>query len=193
MSLAFQVTRKVRDAVILNLRRIFNGDPKYPYVETIDGEFDFDQSKVFISDILPQEHAALPAIVVDTVSGAEIRYLGPDDLGETKNNDFEVTNDRLFTSIDMTVNINIYTINDTISRDELTDRIYDHFKLITDDLAEQGIEIKKTIFNPDRRNFLDNRWYYVATYTLEVYTEWVDDLGAPELVSGLNIDLQLNP
>lgn len=193
MSTTFQINRKVRDAVIVNLRRIFTADPIYPYVELGSGEYDFDKTKIIISDAIPDEHAFFPAIIVDTVSGTETRYLGPDDLAETKDSNFQVTEDRLFASIDLTVNINVYTIDDTIARDEIVDRIYDQFKLVRDDLAEAGIEIKRVNFSPERRVYQDNRWYITAQFSLEVYTEWVDDLGVKDLVEKIPITLTLSP
>jgi hypothetical protein len=189
--------RKTRDAVILNLRRIFSpasGELKYPYVETMAGEYDFDNTKIVISDAIPQEHAFFPAIIVDTVTGTEDRYLGPDDLDELKNNDFEVTDDRLFSSLNLTVNIRLYTIDDTIARDEIIDRIYDHFKLITDDLADAGIEIKRTTFLPDTRTYINDRYAITTGISMDVYTEWEDKLDVTDLVEKIpiNIDIDLN-
>lgn len=194
MSLTYQIQKKIRNTLIVNLRRLFNTHPRYPYVELLSGEYDFDTTKVIISDVLPQEHAFFPAIVVDTVASAETRYLGPEDLYEVKDPiTHAVTDDRIFASIDSTATINIYTIDDTISRDEIMDTIYDHFKLLTDDLAGNGIEIKKTTFNVDRRSFVDNRWYYTASITLDLYSEWEDSLGTGDLVESLPITITLGP
>lgn len=192
MSNAFQINRKVRDAVILNLRRVFTGDPKYPYVETPEGEYDFANTKVVISDIIPQESAFFPAIVVDTVSGEEERYLG-DDLGELKDSNNVSQADMQFSSIVLTVNVSFYTIDDTIARDELVDRVYDHFKSITDDLADSGIEIIKTSFLSDRRTFVLDRYLIVAGLSLKVYTEWNDqDTGYPTIAT-IPIDVTTDP
>jgi len=194
MSNTFQILRKTRDAVILNLRRIFQGDVKYTYVELSSGEYDWDNTKIIISDIIPQEHAFFPAIVVDTVSGPETRYLGPETLRETRDpTTHEVIEDKLFSSLDLTVNINVYTINDTIARDEIVDRIYDHLKLITDDLADNAIEIKRVTFSPETRAFVDDRWYITARMVLEVYTEWVSDIDIGNLVESIPITVTLNP
>jgi hypothetical protein len=193
MSLTYQIQRKIRDSLIKNLRRIFNGNLKYPYIELLSGEYDWENTKVVISDILPQEHAFFPAIVVDTVASVETRYLGPEDLYEVKNSNHEVIEDRFFSSIDSIATINIYTIDDTISRDEIMDTIYDHFKLITDDLAANGIEIKKTTFNVDRRSFVDNRWYYTASITLDLYSEWEDIPAVGDLVESIPITITLGP
>jgi hypothetical protein len=194
VSNTFQICRKTRDALILNLRRIFSTDPKYTYVETLSGEYNWDETKIIISDIIPQEHAFFPAIVVDTVSGPETRYLGPDDLRETRDPiTHEVSEEKIFSSLDLTVNINVYTINDTIARDEIVDRIYDHLKLITDDLADNGIEIKRVTFSPETRAFVDNRWYITARLILEVYKEWEDSPDIGDLVASIPIVITLNP
>jgi hypothetical protein len=196
VSNTYQILRSTRDAVILNLRRIFSGDPtyKYRYVELSSGEYDWDSTRLIISDIIPQEHAFFPAIVVDTVSGPETRYLGPDDLRETRDPiTHEVIEEKLFSSLDLTVNINVYTINDTIARDEIVDRIYDHLKLITDDLADNGIEIKRVSFSPETRAFVDDRWYITARIVLEIYKEWSDDIAIGDLVGSIPITISLNP
>lgn len=195
MSNQFQITRKVRDAVVLNLRRVFKTDPKYPYVEfsTPPFDYDFDHTKIVISDAIPAEHAFFPAITVNTVVGDEQRYLGPDSYRMQKDNDNNVTTDELFASIPMTVNINVHTIDDTVARDEIIDRIYDQFKLITDDLADAGVEIAKTRFDADRRSFNGDRWYITATISIQIYTEWKDDLGPGETLATIPISLTLVP
>jgi hypothetical protein len=258
MSSTFQIAKKIRVAIILNLRRIFSdsnsisltvtsvpdgttldvtssvgvitgdtitqginasvvtsvpdgttikvfsttgfiaaaatGNDRYAYVELISGEYDFDKTRIVISDSIPSEHAFFPAITVDTISGTESRYLGPDSYRTTKDiNNVDVT-DEIFASFpSMTVNINIHTIDDTKARDEILDRIYDHFKLITTDLAEAGIEIKRTSFVPDRRAFNGDRWYITATISMEVYSEWSDNVGVDQTVSGVNLTLSLEP
>lgn len=193
MSNLYQINKKVRDAVILNLRTLFLGHSKYPYVETITGEYDFDATKIIISDAIPNEHAFFPAIIVDTVTGKEQRYLGADSLGQSKDNHNVVTTDLKFASIPLTVNINIFTIDDTIARDEIVDVIYDHFKLTTTELAASGIEIIATAFNPDRRVFNGDRYYITASITMQVYTEWVDDLGPGTTLAKIPITLTLIP
>lgn len=193
MSNLFQVNRKIRDAFILNIRRAFTGDAKYPYVETLSGEYDFDNTKVVISDITPQESAFFPAIVIETLSGAENRYLGPDDLLEHKNNSFEAIDDQKFSSIVSTLTISIYTINDSIARDEIVDRIYDRLKTITDDIADNGIEIIRATFPAHAQNFQNDRWYYTARLTFTIYSEWKDDMGPGTLVASIPITLSLTP
>ena len=193
MSNSFQICRAVRDSFILNIRRLFSGDSKYPYVETITGEYAWDSTKLIISDTIPQEHAFFPAIVVDAVSGPETRYLGPDDLQEDFE-DGETQSDQIFASFDLTVNIKIYTIDDTIARDEIADRIYDHLKTTTDDLAAAGIEIKRATFTPDAgREFRDNRWYITSQLTFDVYKEWSEDIGVGDIISAIQVELTLQP
>ena len=84
MSTTFQVATKVRNAVIVNLQNLFTSDPKYAYVEDVDGEWDHDNSKVFISDEIPQESAHFPGIMTDVFTGTEQRYLGPDTYKQRK-------------------------------------------------------------------------------------------------------------
>lgn len=190
MSSTFQIHRKIRDALILNLRRVFQGDSKYPYVETISGEYDYDTTKIVISDAIPQDHVFFPALVVDNLSGSEQRYLGPDDLGETKDSNFHVTSDSIFSSLNMTATVTLYCY-DTIARDEIIDRIYDHIKLITDDLADNGIEVKRQGLPASGRQFINDRWLLTSTISFELYSEWVDQLPIGDLVAKIPINLTL--
>src|SRR5229473_7727722 len=73
-----QIVTKIRDQVINNIRRLLSMDPKYTYVELPDGEYDFANTKVIVSDIFPQDHVWYPAIIVENISGDETRYLGPE-------------------------------------------------------------------------------------------------------------------
>lgn len=192
MSSTYQIHRKIRDAVILNLRRIFTGHSKYPYIELVSGEYDFDNTKIVISDAIPQDHTFFPALIVDSLSGTEQRYLGPDDIGEIKDTNFEVTADPIFSSLQMTLTINLYSY-DTIARDEIIDLIYDHLKLITDDLADNGIEVKKVALPNSGRQYLNDRWLMTSSITLDVYSEWVDTLPIGDLVAKIPIDIVLEP
>jgi len=193
VSTTFQVATKVRDAVIVNLRNLFTGDPKYPYIETGSGEWDFDNSKVFIADEIPDESAHFPGIMVDTFTAQEQRYLGPDTHRFTKDGSFIVKSDELFSSIPFTINIKIYTIGDTRARDELMDRMYDQFKLLTDHLASEGIELGLGSWQPATRTFSGDQHWLVGTMTYSGYTEWQDDRGVANTVGSIPITLSLIP
>src|SRR5271157_3217112 len=113
----FQIQFKIRNATILALRDLFSpaNNPvawKYPYIEDANGMWDYSLSKIFIGDFAPQDNAAFPALVVDTYSGNETRYLGPEDQNQVKNSFNVVTEDNHFASITSTVTINIYIIDD---------------------------------------------------------------------------------
>lgn len=196
MSNLYQVTKKVRTSFILNLRHIFS-DPtaldRYAYVELPSGEYDFDKTRIVISDSIPNESAFFPAITVNTVVGDEQRYIGPDSYKTTRDNSGNETTDQIFTSIPMTVNIQVHTIDDTKARDEIIDRIYDHFKSTNDELAAAGIEIVRTSFPADARAFNGDRWYITGTITINVYTEWHDDLGPGTNVGKVLVSLSLIP
>lgn len=193
MSNQFQVTKKVREAVILNLRRIFTGDPDYNYAETLSGEYDFDNTRITIASVLSQEPVFFPAITVETVPGQEQRYLGPDSYRTTHDINGVQTSDEMFTSLSMTVTISIHTVDDLKTKDQIIDRIYDHMKLITDDLASHGVEIKRTSFLNDKRSFNGDRWFISGGMSLEIYTEWRDDLGVGATVTHVPVSLTLIP
>jgi hypothetical protein len=193
MSNSYQVTKKVKNALVYNLRRIFTNNtsfPKYKYIET-SGQYDPDLSTIDITGDIPDSHSRFPHIAVDVISGPEKRYIGPDALRETKSGNV-VDSDQIFASFDLTANINIYTIDDTLTRDELMDAIHDQFKLITDDLADNAIEIVNTTFNGDTRAYVRDRWYITGRLTLKLYTEWKDDLGVGDTIASIPIDLQIN-
>ena len=192
----FQIERKIRDSFILALRDIFSptNNPsgwKYPYIQDANGMWAYDSSKIFIGDIIPQDNAAFPALVVDTYSGNETRYLGPEDMDQVKNSFNVVTEDNHFASITSTVTINIYVIDDTIARDEIIDTIYDHFKDLTHQLAINGIEIIKSTMPAETRVMQDNRWWITNRIIIDVYSEWVDTPTPLVNVSGLGVTVPL--
>ncbi len=198
MSTSFQINKKVRNAIVHNLRRIFSVDTIYPYIEatvpydpSANAEYDPDTSKIDITGSIPDSHARFPHISVDVISGPEIRYIGPEDLRETKDSNGNVISDEKFASFRLTVNINVYKIDDTLAVDEILDRIHDQFKTVTDDLADSGIEIVNHVFNGINSQYIRDRWFLTGRLTLNVYTEWLEDLGVGDLVGSIPIDLQI--
>lgn len=190
MSSPYQINKKIRDAIIINLRRIFTGDTAYPYVETVGGEYDFKNTKIVISDVIPQQHAFWPAIIVDSVTGTETRYLG-DDLGYIKDEDDIVETDEYFSSLELAVTLTVFTIDDTIARDELLDRVYHGLKLVIDDLATNGVVVKNTSFTGDQRTYQNDKYYIGAGIRLEIYSEWVDDQDVTDTIG--KVQVTLNP
>jgi hypothetical protein len=317
-----QIVTKIRDKIIQNIRRVLSTDPKYTYVELPNGEYDFQNTKIIVSDIFPQDHAFYPAIVVENVSGTETRYLGPESdqvlkslpppaQDNTTSTTFDVTavidsthlgvssltglhigdvvsqgtntttiafvglpvnissvpdgthlslsslagirvgdvivqgintttvlfitgpttvqvtsstgfvpgaaydtnvpqitvgstsgwavsttnlagDEQLFSSIVSTVTINIYTIDDSLSRDELTDLIYNDFKYTTTDLANFGIEIIKTSFPTFASAYNEGRWFFSGKLTIDVYSEW-DGVVAPAVnITDNNVSITLS-
>jgi hypothetical protein len=158
---------------------------------TQGGEWDFDNSQIFIGDVIPQDYNDWPMVVVDSTSANETRYIGPDDLGWTKNEFGVVTQDKIFSSLVVTVNINLYTIDDTIARDEILDLIYNNISTIRDDLATHGIEMIDRTFPAESRAYQDGRWYITNHFVLNVYCEWSDDLEITN-VTGVNTSLALD-
>lgn len=169
------IAKRVRDAVVLNLRRVFATDVEYPYVENIDGSLNFDSTKVSINDVTPGDHLFYPSIIVSTLSGEESRFLQEDFISSTPTEDgghFEVRGAPIY----FTVNIQAQAL-DTIARDELLDKIYQKFKLITDDLADRGVAIIKTSLEGDKREFIQDRWIYSSGIRMSLYGEWTEEEG----------------
>jgi len=158
---------------------------------TQGGEWDFDNSEIFIGDVIPQDYQDWPMVVVDTASANETRYLGPEDMSWTKNAFGVVTEEAIFSSLVVTVNINLYTIDDTIARDEIIDLIYDHLSEIRDDLATHGIEMIDRTLPTEARVYQDGRWYITNHFILRVYCEWTDTLSDPN-ITGVSITVPVN-
>ena len=163
------IIKRVRDSVILNLRRAFSTDILFPYVENNDGTVDFDCSKVVINDATPDDHYFIPSINVMTASGEEFRFLQEDF--------FEICDDgkeRRGAPLKLSVTVEAKAL-DVITRDELLDRLYQKFKIVTDDLADNGVGVIKTSIQADRREFINDRWFYTSGVTMMLYAEWIEE------------------
>jgi hypothetical protein len=158
---------------------------------TQGGLFDFDNSKIFISDAIPQNYQDWPCLIVDTASASETRYLGPEDLSQAKNSFGVVTSDKIFSSLVVNVNISLYIIDDTLARDEIIDLIYNNLSEIRTQLAVDGIEMIDRTLPTETRVFQDQRQYITNRFVLRVYCEWSDDLDIIN-ISGLNTTLSLS-
>jgi len=242
------IIKRVRDAIVLNLRRQFSYDTMYPYVETVtftalpgvvnldlespyvtgagtnftktlnagnriqfasDVNYyyvlsvasdtsltlttnytgqtvssatisiasnvvvNFDCTRIAINDATPQDYYYLPALVVKTAAGEEHRFLQEDffeEFTDVNGNQSE----RRGAPMDINVTIEALAI-DVITRDQLVDRLYEKFKIITTDLAENGIGILKTSILPDDRKFENDRWWYTSSISMKLYAEWLDE------------------
>jgi hypothetical protein len=158
---------------------------------TQGGLWDFDNSEIFIGDAIPQDYQDWPMVIVDTASASETRYLGPEDLSQSKNSFGVVTSDKIFSSLIVNVNINLYTIDDTIARDEIIDLIYNNISTIRDDLAIHGIEMIDRTLPTESRVFQDQRQYITNRFTLRVYCEWTEDNVPIVNISGVNITVPI--
>ena len=133
----------------------------------------FDCSKIVINDVTPEDYYSLPSINVMTTSGEEHRFIQEDFFEEFTASNGEQSA-RRGAPLDITAVVEATAI-DIITRDELVDRMYEYFKIITDDLANNGVGILKTSINTDRREFKNDRWYYTSGVTLRLYAEWLDE------------------
>lgn len=175
---AGRIQWRVRGSLIQGIRNAFLLHPKWPFLMTPDNnDFDYVNSKVFISDAIPNVSVAYPVIVVSTASSAEEdRFLGPDLVGDYVNQSisgltvpgsFTLT----LTSIPLTASIKIYT-RDTGSRDDLISVIYDALKQNRVQLAVDGVEVIQTRWAPDGREYIFDRWWNTSTVELELFAEW---------------------
>jgi hypothetical protein len=167
------IVKRVRDAIVLNLRRIFASDPIYTYSENPDGTLNVDCSKIGINDATPATSLVYPSIICSTASGEETRFLQEDFFSSTEDAEGNITEIR-GAPIVFQVTI-LVTSLDTITRDEVLDKIYRNFKIITDDLADNGIGIIKTSLETDRREFVQDRWLYTSGVRMSLYGEWIEE------------------
>lgn len=242
------IIKRVRDAIVLNLRRAFSYDPKYHYVLDLtltnvpgvvtvtegstvvtgsgttfttsfvtgsiiqfssqpgvtyyvksissntsltltlnytgstssavtvslgSGTVDFDCTGIVINDSTSEDYYFLPSINIITTNGEEHRFLQEDlfEMFEDSNGEQSV---RRGAPLDINVVVEA-TALDLITRDELVDRLYEYFKIITNDLADRGIAIWKTSINTDRKEFKNDRWFYTSGVTFHLYAEWLDE------------------
>lgn len=167
------IIKRVRDAIVLNFRRAFTYDTSYPYVQNNDGSANFDCTRIVINDSTPEDYYSLPSINVMTASGEEHRFIQEDFFEPFEDDNGEISS-RRGAPLDIRVVVEA-TALDIITRDQLVDRMYEKFKIITNDLADNGIGILKTSINADRREFKNDRWYYTSGITLYLYAEWLDE------------------
>lgn len=159
---------------------------------TQGGLFDFTNSKIFIADAIPQDYQDWPMIVVDTASARETRYLGPEDLAYTKNYFNVVNTDEIFSSLEVVINIKVYTIDDTLARDNIIDLIYNNLSTIRHQLAINGLEMIDRTMPTETRVFQDQRQYITNHFVLRVYCEWTDSLTPITNVSGISLTIPVH-
>lgn len=182
------IVKRIRDAIILNLRRAFSTDATFPYVENA-GIVDFDCTKVVINDATPEDHFMLPSINVMTASGTEFRFL-QEDMFETNCNVDGVVFDRRGAPMKFSVTVEA-TALDVITRDELLDRMYQKFKIVTDDLATNGVGVIQTTLRPDSRRFINDRWWYTSGVEMSLYAEWLEEdiIDPNSTLNGANVGI----
>lgn len=154
------------------------------------GLWDHDNSNIFIGDAVPQDFQDWPAIIVDTASATETRYLGADAYS-AKNFNNVVVKDQIFSSLVVNVNIKVYTIDDTLARDKIIDLIYNNMSEITHFLAINGIEFIDRTMPTETRLVQNQRVYIENHFILRVYCEWSDNLDITNITS-LSVTVPIN-
>lgn len=175
MSNNYQCVKKIRDSIIKNLRNAFLNDSKYTYDENSAN------TKIMINDVTPMEALKVPSIIVENVGVTESRYL---------QNDFFFEDETGYTrgsSLISRTSIQVLTL-DTIKRDEIIDRIYQLLKDFEEILSENGIAIIKTDILPERRQYIQDRFFYTGGVTLNCYSEWVEPVTVDN-ISAINITI----
>jgi hypothetical protein len=168
------IAKRVRDAIVLNLRRAFAADPDYTYAQNVDGTVNFDATKITINDVTPDDHLFFPTIIVSSLAGEEHRFLQEDFFNYSVDPNTNVATEIRGAPITFSVKIEA-TALDTIVRDEFLDRLYQKFKIIMDDMADNGVGVVKTSLLPDRREFPHDRWIYTSGVMMTLYGEWLEE------------------
>jgi hypothetical protein len=170
------ISRRVRDAIVINLRNQFALDPVYPYVENPDGTLNFNTTapytQIAINDATPLDFLFYPCITVENLSGEEHRFLQQDYFEQFKDSTGAVFNRR---GAPMTMEVVIKAkALDTVVRDQVLDRLYERFKILTDYLSASGVGVVKTSLLPDDREFPYDRWIYTSGVRMTLYVEWTE-------------------
>jgi len=147
------------------------------------GLWDHDNSDIFIGDAVPQDYQDWPMIIVDTASASETRYLGPEDSFQQKNASNVVIKDEIFSSLVVNVNIKVYTIDDTIARDQIIDLIYNNLSELRSELAVLGMEMIDRTLPTETRLVQNQRVYIENHFILRLYCEWSDSLAITNIAS----------
>lgn len=147
------------------------------------GLWDHDNSDIFIGDAVPQDYQDWPMIIVDTASASETRYLGPEDNFQQKNSANVVIKDEIFSSLVVNVNIKVYTIDDTIARDQIVDLIYNNISELRSQLAILGMEMIDRTMPTETRLVQNQRVYIENHFILRLYCEWSDALPITNITS----------
>jgi len=155
------------------------------------GLWDHDNSDIFIGDAVPQDYQDWPMIIVDTASATEDRYLGPEDSFAIKNAANVVIQDTIYSSLVVTVNIKLYTIDDTLARDKIIDLIYNNMSELRHYLAINGIEMIDRTLPTETRLVQNQRVYIENHFILRCYCEWSDNLAITN-ISSISISVPLN-
>lgn len=179
------IAKRVRDAIVLNLRRAFSTDTDYPYVQNLDGTVNFDQTKITINDVTPDDHLFFPTIIVSSLAGEEHRFLQEDFFNFSVDPDTQVATETRGAPITFSVKIEA-TALDTVVRDEVLDRLYQKFKIVTDDLADNGVGVVKTSLLADRREFPHDRWIYTSGVLMTLYGEWLEEEVVTDTVGSIS-------
>jgi len=150
---------------------------------TQGGLWDHDNSDIFIGDAVPQDYQDWPMIIVDTASASETRYLGPEDSFQQKNASNVVIKDEIFSSLVVNVNVKVYTIDDTIARDQIIDLIYNNLSEIRSQLAVLGMEMIDRTLPTENRLVQNQRVYIENHFIIRLYCEWSDALPITNITS----------
>jgi hypothetical protein len=170
------IARRVRDAIVVNLRNQFALDPVYPYIENPDGTLNINTTppytQIAINDATPIDFLIYPCITVENLSGEEHRFLQQDYFEQFKDASGNVFNRR---GAPMTMEVTIKaTALDTVVRDQVLDRLYERFKILTDYLSASGVGVVKTSLLADGREFPYDRWIYTSGIRMTLYVEWTE-------------------
>ena len=159
----YSICKKIRDSFILNFRDAFSKDAKYVYDD------DPKVTKINISDVTPMQALKIPSLIISSLSVDESRFLQDDLSGETS------TGFTRCSGLNSRTSIEILTA-DTIKKDEITDRVYQLLKDFKIVLANNGIAIFKTDILPDRKEYIQDRYFYKSGLTITAYSEWSENV-----------------
>ena len=182
----YLVAKKIRDAVVLQLREAFKTNSTFQYVELSNGELDYENSHIDIADVTPNDDIKIPAIIISSSSIDENFRFFNDGLLEVIEVAGVEQEEIYGTGLQTSLSISILT-ESTIERDQLLDLVYEYLKTATDILAEKGIAIYEIKFGRESRTTIGARELYTSSVDIDVYSEWIKGEDITDTVSGVEV------
>ena len=189
----YAISKKLRNSFVIAIRDAFSTDTAYPYVvDPATLTTDLDKSAIEIVDIASFSTVKMPCIVVTSVMDRGSTFFFSDDLFSENWENGTVKSETHGSILTMGVSFTIRTY-DSLSRDELCDRIYIYLRTVRDKLAPLGIECRHVSVGAPTEETHGGREVFVGSINVNTVSEWTytTEIGINEILSGISMDVGL--